>query len=434
MTNLTPIVSVVLLLSSTSGVLRSAEQEIYVSPQGDDANAGGLGCPVESLVQARNAARKLLAQDSVKRVTVHLLPGTYPLAQTFVLDRRDSRTTYRAHNENSVTVTSGQKAARWTKLEQTSFPFPDEAVDRIWVCDVDPDARFHTLYEGDRRLPRCRSEGFLVEMKPRQGFEGTGWVDATSFMFLEDYPPAKDYSKVNTRILFKEVMWCYNFLKIGSQEVEKREIVPDCPIGYYSSRTEDERSVFLENSPEFLDKPGEWFLDMENNRLYLWPSADGEPKDVTYPLLSELIRVEASGIHLEGITFSHGDRPSIEPDDESGQHEWVFLNKANALVRFLNSRDCVVRHCRFTAGQVGLRFDRLAQGNLVTGNHFTGLHGNCLVFTGYGPGTKDVNHGNTISENDFYGNLIRLGFVSRRFPDYVPQTTSSISISLPERN
>jgi len=30
--------------------------------------------------------------------------------------------------------------------------------------------------------------------------------------------------------------------------------------------------------------------------------------------------------------------------------------------------------------------------------------------------------------------LIRLGFVSRRFPDYVPQTTSSISISLPERN
>jgi len=30
--------------------------------------------------------------------------------------------------------------------------------------------------------------------------------------------------------------------------------------------------------------------------------------------------------------------------------------------------------------------------------------------------------------------VIRLGFVSRRFPDYVPQTTSSISISLPERN
>jgi len=30
--------------------------------------------------------------------------------------------------------------------------------------------------------------------------------------------------------------------------------------------------------------------------------------------------------------------------------------------------------------------------------------------------------------------MIRLGFVSRRFPDYVPQTTSSISISLPERN
>jgi len=33
-----------------------------------------------------------------------------------------------------------------------------------------------------------------------------------------------------------------------------------------------------------------------------------------------------------------------------------------------------------------------------------------------------------------WGTLIRLGFVSRRFPDYVPQTTSSISISLPERN
>jgi len=35
---------------------------------------------------------------------------------------------------------------------------------------------------------------------------------------------------------------------------------------------------------------------------------------------------------------------------------------------------------------------------------------------------------------EFPEDVIRLGFVSRRFPDYVPQTTSSISISLPERN
>lgn len=386
------------------GVLSASAHEIYVSPIGDDAGSGTLVAPFRSLVRGRTAARKLLEQDAANRVTVCLLEGTYPLTETFVLDQRDARSSYAAYKDARVVVTSARKAAGWQKLGETALPFPAAATGKVWVCDVASEARFETLYRAGKRLPRCRSKGFLVKMTPRPGVVNMGWVDAISFAFLEDYPPAKDYSKVNTRILFDNTKWVFNYLKIGRLDREKRIIIPDCPIGYYTTETETQRKVFLENSPEFLDEPGEWFHDMEQHRLYYWPSDGGAPGDVTYPGLIELVRVEGNGIGLEGITFSDADRPAIQPDDQTGQHEWVFLDKADALVRFRNANDCVVRNCRFTRGQVGLRFDCEAQGNLIAGNHFTGLHGNCLVLAGYGPGTTDVNHGNTICENDFYGN------------------------------
>lgn len=379
----------------------TAERELFVSPDGVDSNSGTQQSPYQTLSAVRDAARNLLGENDVDHVIVQMLPGTYQLTETFELGERDSGSTYRAFTDGKVTVTSRRPVRTWKKLRASELAFPNEAAGKIWVSPVGPDARFHTLYQGERRLQRCRSKGFPIEMEPRPGAGKIGWRDALSFRFSGDYPPAKQFSHVNTRVFINGVKWVQNYLKIAQHDVERRTVIPDCPIGYYARPA----SAFLENSPEFLDRPGEWFVDMEQGQLYLWPVEQKEPSDVWWPALDELVRVESSkDVRFEGIIFSGADRPSIKKDDQSGQHEWLFIDKANALVRFRDSRDCVIENCVFKCGQVGLRFDRLAQGHLITNNQFTRLYGNCLVFAGYGPGTKDVSHGNRVSNNDFYNN------------------------------
>ena len=64
----------------------------FVAPDGNDLNSGSEAKPFATLVRARAFARQ--SKDSI----VILKPGTYRLTNTFVLDERDSGTTYRGQN------------------------------------------------------------------------------------------------------------------------------------------------------------------------------------------------------------------------------------------------------------------------------------------------------------------------------------------------
>ena len=52
--------------------------------------------------------------------------------------------------------------------------------------------------------------------------------------------------------------------------------------------------------------------------------------------------------------------------DTSVQHEWVSLDKANALVRFRNASSCVVEENKFTQCVTGLRFDKASSKNVAS--------------------------------------------------------------------
>lgn len=71
--------------------------DLYIAPWGNDRSAGDIHTPFATLEKARNTAR-LLKKETV----VHLRGGEYTLQKTFVLDERDSRTTYRAYADEEV--------------------------------------------------------------------------------------------------------------------------------------------------------------------------------------------------------------------------------------------------------------------------------------------------------------------------------------------
>jgi hypothetical protein len=153
---------------------------------------------------------------------------------------------------------------------------------------------------------------------------------------------------------------------------------------------------------------------MNAKLLYYWPLNDKNPgDDIVMPKLVEMIRIEGkidydgnkdmpvNGLRFKGITFAHGDR--FESSGQTGwglQHDWEKFDASTALVRFRGTENCIIEQCTFSnSGGAGIRFDLYAQNNKVIGNDIYELGGTGILLAGYGPGTKDVNRNNLISNN-----------------------------------
>ena len=181
-------------------------------------------------------------------------------------------------------------------------------------------------------------------------------------------------------------------------------------------------SMWVENVLEELDEPGEWVLNTQTRKIYLWPAnpaADGSPQGILTPTISELIRVEGSinlagpvdtpvrGIAFSGLTFSHADRWAWASDEAvSGyglQHSWDMFDKPTALLRFRGAEECQVTDCRFiNSGGTGMRLDLHAQRNRIINSEFAHLGEAGILLVGYGTGTKDVNKHNEIINNHLH--------------------------------
>ena len=85
---------------AAAGVAYAAD--FYVSPRGDDANAGTARRPFATLARARDAARRTPGPH-----TIRLAPGRYFNAEPIVLDDRDSGLTIRGSKSGAVAEVYG---------------------------------------------------------------------------------------------------------------------------------------------------------------------------------------------------------------------------------------------------------------------------------------------------------------------------------------
>jgi len=91
------------------------------------------------------------------------------------------------------------------------------------------------------------------------------------------------------------VPWIMNILPIQSVDAARGVLRTSVPGTYPLGRTEVidlQNMTFVENVLEELDEPGEWVLDSEAAKLYLWPQGEEPGDDIAIPLLTELVRVE----------------------------------------------------------------------------------------------------------------------------------------------
>ena len=200
-------------------------------------------------------------------------------------------------------------------------------------------------------------------------------------------------------------LWTMNVLPLVSVDEKAGVARTAIPATYGMNKI----GCWVENALEELDKPGEWVLNTKDGKVYLWPRGKSP---VVAPRLIEFIRVEGKvdkqgpkdvpvrNLCFRGLTFKHGDRYTLAEDDAGTQHDWDMFDKANALVRLRGAENCAIEQCHFLhSGSGAIRVDLHGQKNRISGNHIEHLGGGGILLCGYGPGTKDVNKHNLVTNN-----------------------------------
>lgn len=398
-----------------AGMAAAPEADFYVSPQGSDQWSGTLAepnalktdGPFSTLARARDAVRTFKSTRE-SDVLVLIRGGTYQLKETVVFGLSDSgvgdfKVTYAAYPNEKPVFSSGREIIGLKRVSEKIPNLHEVAQGKVLSADVS--GQFFTLYDGEGMLPRAQSAGFI----PLTGGSRTRL----------HYPESrlKNWSNVaDVEIIVRpHHAWISNVLPLESVDEQTQMAHTSIAATYAMNRLhflKTTESCWVENVLEELDQPGEWVLNTKLGKIYLWPRNNSA---VMAPQLIELIKVEGEvdleggedipvrNLCFRGLTFKHGDRYTLTHGDAGLQHDWDMFDKANALVRLRGTENCVIKQCHFTqSGSGAIRVDLHGQNNQITGNHIEQMGGGGILLCGYGPGTKDVNKNNLVSNNHLH--------------------------------
>jgi hypothetical protein len=357
---------------------------LHVAPDGSDSASGTELAPLATLEGARDALRVIRAASPRRPAIIELHAGAYRLARPLVLTPEDSGSaeapvTYRARAGDRV-VLSGA----------VSIPARIESIDgrATWVADL-PDlvATFHNLWVGDRRAVRARHPNLGA---PLLTVESAPGVTPDSPLFPGtrdlihrpgDLPALNDPGIVD--------LWLYHYwlgerLAVESYEPDARRFrfVANARMRLvegFGDTTASSR-YHVEGAREFLDAPGEFWLDSRGRRLLYLPR-DGESTETTplhVPITDQLLRLEgdpAAGrnvehVRFEGLTFAHTEWWPAR-DDTLGDQAAVHVP---AAIEWTGAVACRIERCTLrNLGTYGLALGAGCRDNVVARSTFTDL-------------------------------------------------------------
>ncbi len=403
---------------------------IYISPNGSDTNDGSETRPLASIPGARDLVRRLKSEKPDTDFRVLIRNGTYRITETIVFGLKDGakrgRTvTYANYPGEKPILSAGVPVTGWRRipLEEEPAHMADQARGHVWSADL-PHVAGHpvvpkSLYAGSCRLKRAQGPRFVPVPDP----PGTDEESRRSSIHIAkgtvgDWPDLRGAEV----LVIPQHSWTMNYLPVADLRKDGTELVTAEPHTYPMIPSASAKgpvpaaAAWIENSLAVLTEPGEWVALGEESRVYYWPSGEEPESDIVAPVLTEMIRVEGEvdyegpvdrpvrGLRFEGLTLMHGDRYPWSGKSGWGiQHDWEAFDRPTALIRFRGAEDCRVQGCRIHAtGGAAIRCDLHCRRIEMIGNHIHDIGGVGVLLCGYGPGTKDVNQYNAISDNHIH--------------------------------
>ena len=307
-------VQVALLLAGAAAAHAQTEKlkppplVVAVSPAGDDQNAGTREKPFRTLERAQAAARQFNYDHDV---LVELAGGTYRLAAPLVFTAEDGgRNGHRVTWASAKGLSADQYPVLSGAVPVTGFKLFD-AKRNIYVAQTPKGLDARQLWVNNKLVQR----GSIEIPRADLSFNATGiaWKDA-KYDYLQKLA-AQNRVEVEATGFFTDRV-------SPVAKIEGRALIMQQPAwknntwGYdtLNSPYHPELShVWLVNALEFVNKPGDWYIDPTEGKLFLIPpaGAKAETMQVELPRLTALLAVGNSldapveDLIFRGLRFSH---------------------------------------------------------------------------------------------------------------------------------
>ncbi len=376
---------------------QEARADFYVATNGNDVWTGRLAAPNPSktdgpfatLAAARDGVRqrKQDAGGLKKDLTVLIREGTYRITGAIRFGPEDSGTeqhsiTYAAYPGEHPIVSGGRLISGWKRSEG-----------RVWAAEV-PEAKkgrftFRQLFVNGQRRPRARM--------PNEGFfriEKSFGKDRTRFQFYNsDLKSWNNLSDVEL-VLFYD--WDIARATFGQVDEANRIATFAGPVGYLDldfldfNKFETHQRYYVENAREFVDAPGEWYLDPNTGMLTYraFHSEDVGAAEIVAPVAQQLLVVQGTleqpvrNLRFRGLRFQHAEFPLPKEGYggiQAGHYgvTGIDWNLLPAAIEFEAAVGCRLENCRITRlGTSGIALRRGCQNNVIIGNEISDVGGN----------------------------------------------------------
>lgn len=413
-----------ILLLSAFFSMHVKAAEIWVAKTGSDENIGTKEKPLATVAMALRKARELrrLNDPSIKS-GIHILveSGVYQFAEPLFVRPEDSGTesspTIIESAPNAKAVFSGGiSITNWQKVSGTIKGLPKEARGKVWVADAPVVAgqvlNFRQLWVNNEKAIRARDRN--ADSMNRI----LSWNHKTETCWIPK-PKTEDLRYAEGMEMFIHQWWAIAILRIKSVKAQGDSLQlafeqPESriqsehpwPAPWLSKKTGNS-AFYLSNALQFLDQPGEWFLDQKSRKIYYWPRKNENIKsaNVVVPALETLLKMEGtidrpvSYVFFKGISFEHSTwlRPSQQghvphqagmymldayklnipgTPDKKGLENQAWIGRPAAAVTITYAHHTGFENCRFAhLASTGLDYQRGTHDDEINGNLFQDIGG-----------------------------------------------------------
>lgn len=293
--------------------------QIFVSPDGSDKARGTEKQPFKTIERARDHIRDQgLNRPGRMRcdINVNLRAGDYPLDRTVELDDRDSgsdghRIVYRSHDgPGKARVMGAKPVTGWTEYK-----------DGIYRADVGTDNPFYTLFEDGKRAttaryPNRKSDDewapYLTSVLKEPEKEAVRqWLYSNP----GEWDPNWDLGNAQA-VVWSGGSWSWftDTVPIRDWNAAKNQMTLKHWTRYALINSRGGSRYFLQNSLDFLDQAGEYYMDFKKGQLYYKPRGDIDDVTVLRPTVKTLFNLAGAapdrrveGVTLDGLALQYTD-------------------------------------------------------------------------------------------------------------------------------